>query len=1464
MLPSPWEKSLGWVSGDKPQAGTDPSYLHRLGDCPFPGDAEVGNDNGSAAALFASAPFHSNPGPNFSSMGMLGTRSMSDMSVNNSASQNYAKQHYGNHDDMIATPTLNQHRFDDSRLQVVDPFSEPMANRQHLDPQAALRQSDLSHLHQSQLASNSLKHAQSPAHLSHPNPLPHHDVDSDHQHQEKLQQQQRRQPPPQDSYAHPQATSQSPLLSLSQEPTDPIQTQSLFQYGSSMSSPPSSQGTHELESFGQLARHGSIQSTSTARFDAQDKDSSMERPVEGSLVDGANLHHANAEEFSSQMQQDEWLQRQEVSPLQDFQRISSSYSRRFELQGRTSGDHYLLPGLTEQEGQVPQQEHAPTVAAISDVGLENTTPQAPSRNMPAPLQMAPPSPSLRLLYDPSRSLTDLRITCGLSTDATMVSEDPMSPQPLQISMPMLHLHGLGSREFASPDSGTSSALSSALDFSDQEHFPMSASYRTGVPNGHVSASTASRPMSRTGSAGVMSSISYASSGSSASDGPQMQRTRPRSHTTIAGPIATSRHPPLLRALARSSSSLNLSSDAQRAPILEVPAPVLRLHQSPRHSGIPKSCFVTPGAPAEDSPGDLRIELPPAQPAVTNHDTWCMSQNWAAPSRTWPATPSLTDSQASILSAASNRNNDMYDSRLTDAKLSAALQAGATLQAHASPRGSDRSTTTPTIPEEHNRSHPRPAVQAPAMRRAISSSSASKSVARRTSSDKDGSSIVPPHLSLAMSPELERRSSEPQMGEKPLNARTTKPSSHIKLLPSEQAAEVPSQHFSTLRDNVLSYLTSHSRMALGERTVCIMTPRVAQKSYGTEKRFMCPPPMVLLVGSSWWNASISCDGQDEEQDKRTILIPPRVSTKILGEAAAFETQLDWTSRDGQNISIGSSYNDMTVLGQAAYRQMAISEADDKLTRRDVTAEVAITVPAVSAQQHKLLGRFKSRPIRVISKPSKKRQSARGTEMHITHGSIVSLFHRQKAQATSTKHLCVSGPATWLKGSDGQSIMTAADGPQPSGACFVAKTSRWDAFIIYLIDPLRDPHGDSNAPRQPGYPSTPSNALPASTSPIFYNQPIVLQCLNTAVVSPVMIIRRVDKGNTIFGGKMVRGPDWKLAKEAVGDPVSQLHKIALEIWEPPSNEGTTSTTSSFLACSDETVGMHKLEVGKVWLNRSPSTASSNATDGAPATPPTTSAATDVDFEKASSSLAMIYPPASASKAPMVSPTLSGGGSSRMEKSESSDGGKVRRPRRVSSSLSLQAQKDRALHAAKGRKRGQSMSGAAEGLSSMLADAGPASAPYPTFDSGRDAEAWTLDVADSDIWCIVGAEIVKYTFYLPSELAGGVRPPTGPLDAQISRLLTTPAPASPVTAFPKLHKISLARDQEKGDFLVLEGEKLNSNLHIFFGDWQSPAVQCLSSSKMYCLPPPSELNGAHRAPLPVLLVRQDGIIYPTPHII
>lgn len=135
--------------------------------------------------------------------------------------------------------------------------------------------------------------------------------------------------------------------------------------------------------------------------------------------------------------------------------------------------------------------------------------------------------------------------------------------------------------------------------------------------------------------------------------------------------------------------------------------------------------------------------------------------------------------------------------------------------------------------------------------------------------------------------------------------------------------------------------------------------------------------------------------------------------------------------------------------------------------------------------------------------------------------------------------------------------------------MARTNCWDPFVVWIVDHSQPISSDqtnifsgadayigspSLVPTIP-YPKPPTIAMKNKTNQplaIRYNQHIVLQCLTTGLVSPVMIVRKVDKASTVVGG--ARCPSkfdssisggGEFGDEILGDPVSQLHKIALQI-------------------------------------------------------------------------------------------------------------------------------------------------------------------------------------------------------------------------------------------------------------------------------------------------------------------------------
>lgn len=214
--------------------------------------------------------------------------------------------------------------------------------------------------------------------------------------------------------------------------------------------------------------------------------------------------------------------------------------------------------------------------------------------------------------------------------------------------------------------------------------------------------------------------------------------------------------------------------------------------------------------------------------------------------------------------------------------------------------------------------------------------------------------------------------------------------------------------------------------------------------------------------------------------------------------------------------------------------------------------------------------------------------------------------------STKYLCVSGSGSAFKGSDGAPLIGLEQRARVATPSFIARTTSWgtpfiicfssilkihpiDPFVMYIVD-ITKPSGGVDAPPppppQPDYPSPPPNAIPFSTSgssiPVHYNQTVVLQCLTSGVVSPVLVIRKVDHQTMAVGGGLqprAKGvPHMFCAPgEVCGDPVSQLHKIAFEVYDAntaPDDVGGPGMTGAYLSCMGEKVNTYRPIEGRQW--------------------------------------------------------------------------------------------------------------------------------------------------------------------------------------------------------------------------------------------------------------------------------------------
>lgn len=268
------------------------------------------------------------------------------------------------------------------------------------------------------------------------------------------------------------------------------------------------------------------------------------------------------------------------------------------------------------------------------------------------------------------------------------------------------------------------------------------------------------------------------------------------------------------------------------------------------------------------------------------------------------------------------------------------------------------------------------------------------------------------------------------------------------------------------------------------TVLCLHAAVAQKSYGSEKRFLCPPPVVHIESPVW----------NMKNQQMSMAVVSEGGDRSFEQRAPFD----------QNLT--ASFKFLHVTGTAKTKSFQLS--------LDIS-EPSTNPDGDPAAPGRVWASFDSAPVTIISKPSKKTAKTRNISSCILAGGPVSLFNRINSQTVRTKYMTV-------------------DHTQ-----LCASNVTWSAFNVNVVRP----HGDSPpigaCTRDPGIcwwrvlTTLHPFAAGPQPQPVTYGSEIVLSDTVSGTQTAPLIIRKVDKG--------------RIATDD-GGPVSQMQKVALQRVNP----------------------------------------------------------------------------------------------------------------------------------------------------------------------------------------------------------------------------------------------------------------------------------------------------------------------------
>ncbi|CAG8553277.1 5347_t:CDS:2 [Acaulospora morrowiae] len=191
----------------------------------------------------------------------------------------------------------------------------------------------------------------------------------------------------------------------------------------------------------------------------------------------------------------------------------------------------------------------------------------------------------------------------------------------------------------------------------------------------------------------------------------------------------------------------------------------------------------------------------------------------------------------------------------------------------------------------------------------------------------------------------------------------------------QNSAYPSSKTHCPRDNGISLNNHHNSNTYQMSTITCYHASVAQKSYGSEKRFLCPPPVVIFERHD--NNCRGGGGGYHPKPSLSMSVVCETEEKLLEQKASLDENMKGT------------FKYLHVSGTAKAKQFTLKL---KIFHNNST------IPHVEID---------SSSVTIISKPSKKTAKARNVSSCILSGSLISLFNRINSQTVRTKYMGIEG-------------------------------------------------------------------------------------------------------------------------------------------------------------------------------------------------------------------------------------------------------------------------------------------------------------------------------------------------------------------------------------------------------------------------------------------------------------------------